>query len=166
MLFLITFAILYGLIFINYIDVITNGSTRDGYHLWLVLMYFLPFAILSVINIKNWKITIGLGLLVSLMNDLFYGLVSNILGNPYNLGTYFDNWLIPSNTFLFNLNLGFAVIPVQSWTMATSIYARLTAVFLLLGGWIWIQRMAGRENRCSDQKPLVDLPLKKISDFV
>jgi hypothetical protein len=161
MFFLITFAILYGLIFINYIDVITNGSTRDGYHLWLVFMYFLPFAILSVIDKRNWKIAIGLGLLTSLMNDLFYGLFSNILGKPYDLVAYFGNWLIPGNTFLFSLNLGFAMIPVQSWTMAVSIYARLVAVFFLLGGWTWIQRMVGKENSCSDHQSLVDLPLKK-----
>ncbi len=136
--FLVVFALIYGLVFINYIDIITNGGTVEGYHMWLVLMYFIPFAILSVINIKNLKLTIGLGLVTSLMNDLFYGVVRNFMGVPYDLGIYFNHWLIPSNAVLFNLNLGFTVIQVQSWMMAFSIYGRFAVVFLFLGGWKYL----------------------------
>jgi hypothetical protein len=136
--FLIIFAIIYGFFFINYIDIITNGSANSGYHLWLVLMYFVPFAILSVMDIKNWKLTLGLGLLASVMNDVFYGLMRNVMGVPYDLATYYNLWLIPQTTKLFTLNLGFMSIPVQSWMMAASIYIRFGVVFVLLDGYRYI----------------------------
>jgi hypothetical protein len=136
--FLLVFAVIYGLIFINFIDIITPGGNISGYHLWLVLMYFLPFAALSIFDIKNWKLTIGLGLVVSLMNDVFYGAVSCLMGRPINLSNYYSLWLIPQNSTLFNLNLGFTIINVQSWMMASAIYLRLASAFLLLGGWKYI----------------------------
>jgi hypothetical protein len=133
-LFLLIFAVVYGLIFINFIDIVTPGGNIGGYHLWLVLMYFVPFAILSVIDIKNWKLTLGLGLLTSVMNDVFYGLMRNMMGQPYDLTRYYNLWLIPQSTKLFTLNLGFITIPVMSWMMAASIYIRFGAVFALLEG--------------------------------
>ena len=134
-LFLVVFAVVYGLVFINYIDIITPGGDKGGYHLWLVLMYFVPFAILSVADIKNWKLTLGLGFLASLMNDVFYGAMRNVMGQPYDLERYYNLWLIPQTTKLFDLNLGFSVIEVQSWMMASSIYIRIATVFMLLEGW-------------------------------
>ncbi len=68
------------------------------------------------------------------MNDVFYGLMRNVMGVPYNLGNYYSLWLIPQTTKLFNLNLGFTVIEVQSWMMAASIYLRIGVIFALLGG--------------------------------
>jgi len=132
--FLLVFAVVYGLVFINYIDVVTPGGNIGGYHLWLVLMYFLPFAVLSVVDIKNWKLTLGLGLVASVMNDVFYGLIRNLMGQPYDLTRYYSLWLIPQSTKLFSLNLGFITIPVLSWMMAASIYIRFGAVFMLLDG--------------------------------
>ncbi len=132
---IIIFSVFYGLVFINYIDIITAGGAIYGYHLWLVLMYFLPFAGFSMLDLKNWKLTVGLGLLASLMNDVFYGLTKYLIGIPYDLTHYYSNWLIPQNTLLFNLNLGFTVLPVYSWMMALSIYARIIPIVLLLYSW-------------------------------
>ena len=129
----IVFAVVYGFVFINYIDVLSGGY--EGYHLWLVIMYFFPFATLSMFFPRNLQLTIGLGLVVSLMNDVFYGLVKYLVGMPYDLTRYYSLWLIPQNTFLFNLNLGFTVIPIASWMMALSIYIRIIAVFILLRIW-------------------------------
>ena len=129
----LVFAVVYGFVFINYIDVLSGGY--GGYHLWLVIMYFFPFATLSMFFPRNLQLTVGLGLLVSLMNDLFYGVVRNLMGFPYDLTRYYHNWLIPSNATLFQLNLGFAVMTVFSWMMALSIYIRIIAVFILLGIW-------------------------------
>lgn len=128
-------AFIYGLVFINYIDVITIGSSESGYHFWLSLMYFFPFIGLSLAFVKNWQLSMGLGFLASLMNDVFYGLVSNLMGVPRDLSRYYSLWLIPSNTQLFSLNLGFAVIPVFSWMMALSIYLRIPLIYLLLKSW-------------------------------
>jgi hypothetical protein len=98
-------------------------------------MYFFPFATFSMFFPRNLQLTIGLGLLVSLMNDLFYGVVRNMMGSPYDLTRYYHNWLIPSDTILFQLNLGFTVIHVFSWMMALSIYIRIIAVVILLRIW-------------------------------
>ena len=132
--FLVIFAVLYGLVFINYIDIASSGLNY-GYHLWLTLMYFLPFVGFSMLNIKNWQLTIGLGLITSLMNDVFYWLAKYAIGIPTDLSHYYQLWLIPSNTYLFNLNLGFAVITVTSWMMALSIYLRIAVVAGLLWNW-------------------------------
>jgi hypothetical protein len=128
------FSILYGTIFVNYIDNIIS-ATYQGYHLWLIIMYFLPFAALSIFFSRNWQLTIGLGLVASLMNDLFYGPIRNLMGFPLDLKWYYSHWLIPSNTYLFQLNLGFTVIPVLSWMMALSIYGRIIAAYFLLVSW-------------------------------
>ena len=127
------FAVVYGFVFINYIDVLSGGY--QGYHLWLVIMYFFPFATLSMLFPRNLQLTVGLGLLVSLMNDVFYGVMRNLMGFPLDLTWYYHNWLIPGNGVLFQLNLGFAVIPVLSWMMALSIYLRIIAVVILLRIW-------------------------------
>ena len=133
--FLIVFAVIYGLVFINYIDIISPGGSESGYHLWLTLMYFLPFIGLSISNLKNWKLTVALGLIASLMNDVFYLLIMYFMGFHVNLFSKYSLWLIPQNTVLFNLNLGFAVIPVASWMMAFSIYARIAITFVMLKRW-------------------------------
>jgi hypothetical protein len=57
--FLVVFAVLYGVVFINYIDIASSGLNY-AYHLWLVLMYFLPFVGFSMLNLKNWKLTLSL----------------------------------------------------------------------------------------------------------
>ncbi len=145
--FLVVFAVLYGLVFINYIDIASSGLNY-GYHLWLVLMYFLPFVGFSMLNLKNWKLTLGLGLITSLMNDVFYGSMKYIVGMPYDLTRYYNLWLIPQNTLLFKLNLGFTILPVFSWMMALSIYLRSAFVIGLL--WSW--KFAEAKSRIAKEK--------------
>ena len=128
------FAVIYGLVFINYIDLASSGLVY-GYHLWLVLMYFLPFVGFSMLSLKNWKLTIGLGLIASLMNDLFYHFMQYLVGLPTNLSRSYNLWLIPQNALLFHMNLGFADISVMSWMMALSIYLRIAVVSGLLWNW-------------------------------
>ena len=133
--FFVVFAVLYGLVFLNYIDVMTPGGVETGYHAWLSIMYFFPFIALTLSYPRNWLLTIGLGLVASLMNDVFYGVVRNLIAGPYDLTSYYTRWLIPGGTTLFHLNLGFTIIPVQSWMMALFIYARIPIVILLLWAW-------------------------------
>ena len=129
----LAFAVVYGFVLVNYIDNVSGGFS--GYHLWLIVMYFFPFATLSFSFPKNWTLSVGLGLVASLMNDVFYGVIRSLMGFPVDLRWYFTSWLVPGNTFLFNLNLGFAVVAVVSWMMAFSIYAGIAAVFFLLRNW-------------------------------
>ena len=146
--FLVIFAVLYGLVFINYIDIASSGLNY-AYHLWLVLMYFLPFVGFSMLNLKNWKLTIGLGLITSLMNDVFYGSIKYLIGMPENLTRYYNLWLIPQNAPLFNLNLGFTVMPVFSWMMALSIYLRIAVVVGLLWNW----KLAQTKSKFKEKGP-------------
>jgi hypothetical protein len=132
---LVFFAILYGLVFINYIDIIVPGGDVYGYHFWLVLMYFLPFVGFLISDLRNWRLMLGLGFIVSLMNDVFYHLIRYLVGFNVNLSEYYSLWLIPQNATLFQLNLGFVNIPVQSWMMAASIYLRFAVVFIVLKDW-------------------------------
>ena len=127
------YSILYGLVLINYIDIVSSGGY--AYHLWLVAMYFAPFVIFSLIDPKDWKLTAGLGLIASLMNDVFYGLVLYLVGKSIDLFWYYKLWLIPHNETLFYLNLGVFHIPVFSWMMALSIYSRIILVYLLIKKW-------------------------------
>jgi hypothetical protein len=136
---LVAFAVVYGLVFINYIDIASSGAS-GSYHVWLVFMYFLPFAGFSLLNIKNWQLTLGLSLVASLMNDVFYGPVRCLIGLPLDLNWYYRNWLIPQGTVLFHFNLGFAALPVYSWMMAASIYLRVAVVAALF--WIWKRQVS------------------------
>ena len=131
---LVAFAVVYGLVFINYIDIASSGA-NSGYHMWLVFMYFLPFVGFSMLNLKNWNLTLGLGLTASLMNDVFYGGAKFLFGMPLDVNWYYSQWLIPQGTLLFNLNLGFTMVPVYSWMMALSIYLRIAVVAALLWSW-------------------------------
>lgn len=132
---LVVISVIYGLFFINYIDIITYA--KPIYHLWLFVMYFFPFIILTVLYPRNWALTLGLGLIASLMNDVFYGLLRVLsgIGLPYSLPHYYYLWFIPSDEFLFDADIGFAVLPIYSWVMSISIYARIAAVVALF--WIW-----------------------------
>ncbi len=126
-------AVLYGLVFINYIDLASSGP---GYHAWLIMMYFFPFFSLSAMTFrKNFRLTLALGLIVSLMNDAFYFPMGYLFGKPFDLVHYYTLWLIPSNTVLFSLQLGAFTITVLSWMMALSIYARVALVGILLRAW-------------------------------
>jgi hypothetical protein len=129
----VLFSVVYGVVFINYID-IASPVPSNGYHLWLVIMYFLPFVGFTLLNPRNWELTLGLGLMASLMNDVFYGALKYLAGSlSIGVNTYYSLWLVPQSTLLFNLNLGFTTIPVFSWMMALSIYLRIAVVVCYCG---------------------------------
>lgn len=127
------FSVVYGLIFINYIDILIQGGY--GYHLWLIVMYFFPFVVLSLIFPHNWPLTIGLGLLSSLMNDMFYGPIKYLVGVQLDLTSYYTLRLLPSNVAMFKMDVGFAVVQIYSWTMVISIYSRIVLIVVLWKVW-------------------------------
>jgi hypothetical protein len=127
---LFVYSILYGLVLINYIDVFSSGGY--AYHLWLVAMCFAPFVIFSLIDSRDWKLTVSLGLVSSLMNDVFYGPALYLAGRSIDLFWYYRLWLIPHSETLFNFNFGVFCMPVFSWMMALSIYSRIILVYILL----------------------------------
>ena len=132
------FSSIYGLVLINYIDVLPR-NWAPGYHGWLIAMYFVPFITFSILHPEDWEITISLGLYASLMNDLFYAIWAYFL-RGIDLCRYYYLYLVPQDVFLgWEVDLGFVRIPVYSWLMALSIYARIVVVYLLLLKW-WRER--------------------------
>jgi uncharacterized membrane protein HdeD (DUF308 family) len=135
---LILFSAFYGLVLINWIDL--YATTAPAYHIWLIMTYMAPFGVLIVFQgLKDWQLAFSLGLLVSLMNDLGYYFVGDLLFNFHvSLVPWLGNQLgFRGNEVLFTFQGGFFSLPVTSIMMGISIYARLTVVVLVLYHW-WI----------------------------
>ncbi len=84
---------------------------------------------------RNFRLTLSLGLIASLMNDVFYFPVGYLFGKSFDLVHYYSLWLIPGDTVLFNLNLGFATIAITSWAMSLSIYGRVAIICIMVRAW-------------------------------
>jgi hypothetical protein len=138
---LVTFAAFYGIVFVNWIDLFNGGAyiyVVPGYHIWVLVAYLIPFAILLLIRgQKDWELALSLGLLASLGNDLGYFVVGNAyFGFHVNLlDWYAHQFGFYGNTTLFVFNGGFFSFDVPSWLMGASIYARVAVVLLSLRHW-------------------------------
>lgn len=133
---LLLYSFVYGLFIINVIDLTTKGFW--GYHLFLIACYFAPFVIVClIIGFDDWELLMSLGLIASLMNDLFYAPIGMILfGRKYDL----VEWYLWQLGF-YGLDTkwwfdgGFFKIPVSSILMGLSIYARIIISYLTLLKW-------------------------------
>lgn len=135
---LLLYSSIYGLVHVNYIDLVTPGSSVPGYHLWLICLYFAPFVpVCLILGFDDWELLVSMGLVASLMNDLFYFPVGNmLLGRSYDLvDAYAFQLGLQGLRVRWYANLGFALVPVSSLLMATTIYLRAAAVVLLLRKW-------------------------------
>jgi hypothetical protein len=133
---LILFSLFYGLVLINWIDLF--GKSVPGYGVWLVLTYFAPFWVLIVSEgYSEWPLAVSLGLLVSLANDLGYYFVGNLLfGFHQDLITWTAGQLgFYGNQLVTVFQAGALSIPVDSWLMGLSIYAR--GAFVTIGLYYW-----------------------------
>ncbi|HLQ06692.1 MAG TPA: hypothetical protein VK126_02950 [Nitrososphaerales archaeon] len=136
---LILFSAFYGLVLVNWIDLFATSA--PAYHIWLILTYMAPFGVLIVFQgLKDWQLALSLGLLVSLMNDVGYYFVGDLLFG-------FNQALVPwvegqlgffGSQLLFTFQGGAFTIPVTSTLMGISIYARIVVVAVILYHW-WRQ---------------------------
>lgn len=129
---LFIFSIVYGLFYVNYIDLVVPGSKVPGYHVWLAITYFIPFITLTCIwGLKKWKLIISLGLTASLMNDLFYYPISLVLfgKSPDLFNWYLFQLGLKGFAHAWTFNAGFIKFPITSILMGTSIYLR-TAIII------------------------------------
>lgn len=141
---LMIYSMIYGLLSINFIDLVVKGTTISGYHIWLTFAYFSPFLpLLLLFGFDDWELVAGLGLTASLMNDLFYYPVGNIIVNSsVNLFEWYSFQLgFQGFTVWWNFNGGFFVVPVTSLLMALTIYARIGFVIALIYRWWHYKRM-------------------------
>lgn len=136
---LILFSALYGLLLVNWIDLFATSA--PAYHIWLILTYMAPFGVLIVFQgTKDWQLAVSLGLLVSLMNDVGYFFIGDLLfGFHRALLPWVEGQLgFQGTAVLFTFQGGAFNFPVTSILMGVSIYARVAVVTLVLYHW-WKQ---------------------------
>ena len=138
---LIVFAAVYGIVFVNWVDLFNGGAYIDivpAYHIWVIIAYMIPFGVLLVIQgRKDWELALSLGLIASLGNDLGYFVIGDaFFGFRVNLLDWYAHQLgLYGNTILFIFNGGAFSFGVPSWLMGAAIYGRLAAVLLSLRRW-------------------------------
>ena len=133
---LILFSAFYGLVLINWIDL--YGSQAPGYHIWVLMIMMAPFGVVLVFQgFKDWQLALSLGLLVSLLNDLGYYFVGDLLFNFHvALVPWLGNQLgFRGDLVLFTFEGGFFSFPVTSILMGASIYGRIAVVATVLYHW-------------------------------
>jgi hypothetical protein len=133
---LILFSAFYGLILINWIDLF--GKSVPAYGVWLILTYMAPFGVLIVFEgWRSWPLAVSLGLMVSLMNDLGYFFIGNLLfGFHQNLGPWIAGQLgLLGSQVVTYFEGGSFTLTVTSWMMGLSIYARAAIVAAILVYW-------------------------------
>jgi len=124
-----------------------GGGTvaRGMYHLFLgnttSALLFAVSAILRgrllVIGLRSWKLALAMGLLVTLLNDLTYAPMGNLLFNQgRDLLSWYSNQLgLAGWDYRFIADFGLFRVPAWSWLMGLSIYVRIALVVLLLWSW-------------------------------
>jgi len=133
---LVLFALAYGFVNVNWIDLYYNRV--PAYHLWLVLTYMAPFGVLLVFQgLKDWQLALSLGLLVSLVNDLGYYFSGDLFfGFHVRLIPWLEGQLgLEGGRLLFTFQGGPFTIPVTSYLMGASVYARVAVVALVIYHW-------------------------------
>lgn len=136
---LILFSAFYGLVIVNWIDLFATSA--PAYHIWLILTYMAPFGVLIVFQgLKDWQLALSLGLLVSLMNDVGYYFIGDLL---FGFHQALVPWILGQLGFLgsqllFTFQGGAFTFPVTSTLMGISIYARVLVVAAILYNW-WRQ---------------------------
>ena len=133
---LTVFALVYGFVNVNWIDLYYNQV--PGYHIWLILTYMAPFGVLLVFQgFKDWQLALSLGLLVSLVNDLGYFFSGDLFfGFHVQLVPWLEGQLgLEGSKLLFNFQGGLFTLPVTSYLMAATIYGRIAVVAVVLYQW-------------------------------
>jgi hypothetical protein len=133
---LLLFSAFYGLVLINWIDLYSKSV--PSYGVWLVLSYVAPFGVLLVFEgIEAWPLAVSLGVLVSLMNDLGYFFMGDLIfGFHEALLPWVAGQLGFEGTKVVTVFLaGNVRLDITSWMMGASIYARAAVVALVLRHW-------------------------------
>ena len=138
---LVVFAAFYGIVFVNWIDLFNGGAyiyVVPGYHIWVIMAYMIPFAVLLLLQgWKDWELALSLGLIASLGNDLAYFVIGDAyFGFNVNLlDWYAHQFGLYGNTTLFVFNGGLFSFGVPSWLMGAAIFGRIAVVVLSLRRW-------------------------------
>ncbi|MEM2615097.1 MAG: hypothetical protein QXO15_12875 [Nitrososphaerota archaeon] len=133
---LILYSIFYGAFIINIIDL--GLPIQDWFHIFLTIAYFSPSIILLIIlGWRSWDLALAIGLLISLMNDLFYAPVGNLLAaTNYDLARWYARQLglLGSEPAWF-FRAGIIFFRTTSLIIGISIYIRFIAACILILEW-------------------------------
>jgi hypothetical protein len=141
---LLGFSTIYGLILINWVDLF--NPNMPGYHVWLIQMYLAPFALIVLLRgVGIWPLALASGLLVSLMNDLFYYPIGDLFfGFHTNVAAWYASQFgLTGSHVLWTFEGGAFSFPVTSELMALSIFARVAVVGFLV--YFWASRAQRRD---------------------
>ena len=134
---LASFAIIYGLLPINWVDLF--NPALPGYHIWLTIMYMAPFALVVLMEgFSLVPLALSLGLLASLMNDLFYYPVGDLF-----FGMKVDRPVLVARPARFRQASTASTLSraaslrfdVTSMILGASVYLRIFIVAFLLYKW-------------------------------
>ena len=128
------FSTLYGALFVNYIDLVMWLRTEEptpAYHVWLIVLYFVPYAIPYLKGTLTFWEFFFQGLYVSLLNDLIWGIWKHVFFG-LDLGWYYSRWLLPLSDTIGKYDYGIFRLEGKSWMMCASIYARIAALVAIL----------------------------------
>jgi hypothetical protein len=137
---LVVISVVYGLFWVNPVDLTSALHEMPYYHLWLIALYFAPaYGLFALYGTRDWELYLAIGLLASLMNDLFFypvGELMHIVSGInllawYKLQLGLDGWAVD-----FYFKGGLFTFPVWSWLMGLSIYLRIITVILLSELWL------------------------------
>ena len=136
---LLLFSILYGLLVINYVDLLVSPRIMRAYHIWLQSMYVVPYIPLVIAEgVKLIPLCVTLAIITSLMNDLLYAPVGILLLNrKYDL----VDWYLYQLGFRgfevrWFMDYGVAEVPVSSLGLGISIYLRILIAVLLISKYV------------------------------
>lgn len=133
LLLLLIYFIFYGVFIINVIDL--NLISSGWFHIFLIMLYFYPsIGILLISKLRNWDLALALGFLISLMNDLFFAPIGNLLSaSNYNLlDWYMRQFGFQGLRQFWTFQGGIATFKVTSIAIGLSVYARLIVVIYFL----------------------------------
>lgn len=132
---LLAFSAFYGFFIVNYMD-LTPRVTLHGYHLFLIVLYFAPFAPLMMVYGRQYlPLLFSMGVLTSLNNDLLYYPASIVMNLGYhgNLASWYALQLgFDGSKPDFTFQAGVTTFTVTSTIMAASIYLRIAAFAIIL----------------------------------
>lgn len=133
---LFLYSIFYGALIVNLVDL--RLPLGGWFHVFLIVLYFCPsFAVLIVLGFRSWGLALALGLLVSLMNDLFYAPMANILSvSSYDLARWYARQLgLLGFEEAWVFQAGLLSFRTTSIIIGLSVYIRIIAILILIIEW-------------------------------
>ncbi len=152
---LLVFAIVYGAVFVNYIEyyvfstALMNATVPPIYHIWLEFFYIMPFLTLVLFRGPlSIVIVYVLGRIASLANDFAYPLYAKYIFKDYD-GSVIEWWgwlfgLGPEDRFSWIVKMGLVEYQMTSTIMAINLVVRLLIIAGFFFGYYYTIRKTSK----------------------